>query len=890
MRLKNIALLFFAFFSCILTGLGAGIGAPDPFIPVLPENALTGKVPEHVRELALRTFVFTNGVEAARNKSFQTADPVERRILLDALGAAEALRKRDESPLIALCTTADPADAIAGLPLLALVNSGTRASTNCFRGVMRHADPTVRAVAARAASQCRAGASLVPDFLALTQSLVATDRRAGVNALVGLGARGESAGDLGSTPYAIAEALLRKDAALAGDIVFALLRAGYAVPDRLFPLLDALTDGALTGVVERHGDFPNLLDSNFLRRTATGSKPRAAATAAALLASRDSVKNNATLKCLADVLTGGSREGAAAIAANLATDSEFALVPRWSEASPSERATNDRFGGIGSLPASFVEGLSANFRSEWRRVGWHIPVEQRPDIPDILWFLRALEKASRDDRLDSATRTRAYEILLIESGSPQLSRIIYQILLDGSPVGVQIALRTGLRHPDDPRLLEPSLLSLATGVAAPDFSAFTALAPFLDRYGSFERSRILANAGRKLATAGDAYKKTLAFALLASHGAPTDTALAMKPALESPSVLVRRSAFHALAQLSPEVFMLRLKTIAADPDPLARETAPLAFFRTGFRWEHHLNGTVRVPQWVQRDMEFPISEENFATLRGLLNDPVAEIRFNAMLALAQHGRLENVAPLLELCAAGDTPLLTARVARSVAAAHAANLAVPPALAKFLPPPRLPEEELASPTQNPPSLAIFVSPSTARASTISETVSTFRAARPGLRVSVFFTNSDASGTALRKLRKHFPVSFNQQHFPILIFSSGAWFASTRAPDFAHLCELADHATHTGSRRVENALEEAAIAAPEEVRNAIANTEFPHIKEPPKADLFEAILPPLTGENVFIFFVACSVIAALLIIVLSKGLRWRRRRIEKAAMEIRPGKKK
>jgi hypothetical protein len=335
--------------------------------------------------------------------------------------------------------------------------------------------------------------------------------------------------------------------------------------------------------------------------------------------------------------------------------------------------------------------------------------------------------------------------------------------------------------------------------------------------------------------------------------------------------------------------MLRAKALAADPDPRVRETVPLAFFRTGYRWEHLMGGGIRVSQWVRRDIDFRISDENFETLRSLLGDTVPSIRLNTLLALAQHGRLEDPAPLLELCASGDTALLTARVARSIGAARDAGLAVPPTLEKFLPPP--PSPAATTPDAPPLELAVFAEPGNARAPALAETVSMFRAAHPGVRVTVFFANSDATGDTREALRKYFPVPFAQQKLPMLVFSSAAWFAGETAPDFALLCELADHAAGAGSRRVETALETVRLATPPAIRNALDNTEFPREEEKPKADLFEALVPNLSGENMFTFFVVCSVLAALLAIGILHGNKWYQRHVEKAAFEKnKPRKKK
>jgi voltage-gated potassium channel Kch len=719
----------------------------------------------------------------------------------DALAAAGALRpKEDAGALLNLVRSPSDAEAAAALALPPVPRIANAPLAPALRAAL--ARPAVFPAAALAAAGSGVAGEFAPALraAALDTKAPATRRRAAVLALITGAAAGAPTAGLGSAPENVASTLLTLAPDLAAAATRALLWNGRAVPEELSRRLLALPDALLAAAAGEFAAFPDRLDSAFLRAAATvPNRPATNRAAAALLASRHCVKNSATLDTLATVLTSRDNALVATVLDTFASDSEFARISGAGGGSP-DTSDNDRFAAIGNAPSSIV-GLDAmDFRRSRRRVGSHIPEQQWPDTQSIMRFFTALERVALGKNFGMELRNNAYALLLRESGLAQMADILHKFLANPSPETARLATRIALEARHEPRLLEIVLLAAAANPAALDFSQLDALAPFLVRDNA-RRTRLLAGAGRRLAAAPDAARRTLGLLLIGAHGSADDGAL-LRANLNAADVRVRRAAFFALARHAPEVFALRAAVpAAADPDARVRATVPLAFALAGFRWELEIAPGIAVEQWARPSAGTTLDAASEQLVRQLTGDTDPLTRRLALRTLLQHGRLDDAGAgaLLALCPPGEASVFTAELAQSVAAALSGGRAVPEKLRRFAPPPRPKDAPVAA----PPALAVFVAPGSLQQLRLDATVAALRDLLPGVRVEFYFSDAAANG-ALALLRRRFPITHSETRAPVLVVAPGVWTAGARAPSFAALAGMAAFASATGAEPLEKIL--------------------------------------------------------------------------------------
>ncbi|MDR3229088.1 MAG: hypothetical protein LBT53_06730 [Puniceicoccales bacterium] len=777
---------------CVASQTRAAPDAPTgpPFVLALPQTPAPDATAALRAAILRNNIAAENGTAAARaTLANASADPALRRAALAALADSANLTDEDAPALFALCAGNDPDTAVRALDALPALPASRRDIAACLRKALADAPPAVCAAAARAAARCDAGADVADALLALAQNTATAPapRTAAAAALLALAARGTSTDATEGGLEKTAEKLFAADTALAPAIAAGLLRTGNDIPPALAEKFLTLPDELLAATLATYAAFPAKLDNDFPRRAALGEKPRAATTAAALLASRRSVKTNATLDCLAKILAAPNTPAAIAVLDNFSTDSEFARISGGGRSGGAATSSNDRFSGT-AASVSIIGDLSDDFRHSRRGTGAHIPLSQWPDIGSILGLLGALDKITARGDLPAELRNKAYSVLLLESALPQMGDILHHLLANDNAAGQFIAWQIAARYLGEPRFLEIVLLNAAQKNTPPADVLFARLPPFL-AHDEGPRSRLFSAAGRRLVATSDPLKQALGFIFLSAHGTPPDSRLALAPKhpgapppWHDPDARIRRAAAFALARLSPEVFAASAAAAtAADPDPAVRAVLPLAFCRTGFRRECDIGGGAVFGQWAPALPDVALSEQNAALLRRMAqSDPDVNLRRLALHTLLQHGLLGDPAPLLAECPPENAALFTARVTQSVAAARASGKSVPPILEKFAP--RLPD------TAAPAALAIFLNaPKREVRLALESAVEGVREIVPGARI-VFYSRDTAGEAILRGLCRWFPLTPEQKTKPVLVFGAGGWIASDTAPDFANLCEL------------------------------------------------------------------------------------------------------
>jgi len=769
-------------------------------------SAPDGATPLQNRPLALAADASAGDAGVARVRAVLndgSTAPSVRVSAGDALFAAGRLAKDDAPALLALAVSSDAAAAALACSLLPeLPAPPRRPLVAALRAAL--ARPELFAAAARAAARSPAAAeALAPELLAvaLDAATPAARREAAAGALILAAAGGVNPARLGSSPEAVALVLMHRAPTLATGVVRGLLWCGRPVPPAVSNRLLSLPDERLAVAVAVFGSFPDRLDSDFLRAVAaTPERPRANAMASSLLATKHSVKNSATLDAISAALLSKVPGVVAGVLENFESDTEFARISGGARAGLADTSDNDRLAGLGNAPASFIGVDALDFRPNRRRVGAHIPPAQRPSIPAILGFFSALEKIAVSGP-DLAMRNLAYALLLRESGVPQIGDLLRKILDSPVPGAARVAAAIALRARHEPRLLEIVLQAVAAGKVRLTPSEINAIAPFLVRDNG-GRTRLLAAAGRRLAVAPDAERRTLGLVLVGAHGTSDDTALALRLAAAGGDYRVRRAAFFALARLAPEVFAMReLERAADDPDAGVRAIVPLAFALAGFTWEAEVAPGARLAQWARPNSSVPLAGTAKAALLRLASDPDSAVRLNALRTLLQRGLLDaaGAAALLASCPPEAPALFSASLVQSVNAARAAGAAVPAVLARFATPP-LPA---GAPPPAPPAFAVFVAPGSEQQRRLDETIGALREVLPGVRVEFYFSDA-AADAALARLRRRLPVPSDETRKPVLVAAPGVWVASVQPPDFATFALMAAYATATGAERLEGIL--------------------------------------------------------------------------------------
>ena len=693
--------------------------------------------------------------------------------------------------------------------------------------------------------------------------------------------------------------LLTSNPSLAGAVVTNILQRGEPISESLSKVILTLPADSLLAAVSAHANFPAQLDSEFLRAAALAKENPISTAAIALLASKHCIKNDATLDTLATALSSGNPARIVTLLQNFESDTEFARMPRLS--ATAEDSSNDRF-GAGFVTGSVLAGMAApDFQPDRRRIGSHIPVSQWPGLGSMFKFLSALETVARNMQSEPAIQNRAYEILFSESATSSLPKLLISLLRDNHPAMVQLAQHVALRYPTDSQLIEIVLQSVLDGKTRLHPSVYTRLAPFLVREEG-GRTRPLARIARRLVACPDVERRLPGLVLLAAHGVPGDISLLLQPSkietrntastivpepalLTSPDPYVRRAAAHALARLSPEVFLIHMPAIVADADASVRATVPLAFFKTGYRWEHRPAAGLHIGEWIVPSADFAISKANFEMLHKLSSDTDVTIRHTVRLALLQNGCLEKSDTLTDLAEPVTEALPTARLVQSATVARAAGLPIPAALDAFSPaPPPKPKKAVDEDLpQSFPLLAVFAPPQGGLLRALDEAVSEFRLMEPGTRVLYYFNGTDSARFALDALCQVFPLSPEQRAKPVIVFRDGVWFATDTAPDMALLRELNSCEGDSGAaRRVELALR---VAAQDRSQAGVKSEDewWANMSQKMRKGVHESEDSPLTNEipqgtSVFYWLIGISIIASILAIAASYLWAWHNRRIE------------
>ncbi|MDR2430625.1 MAG: hypothetical protein LBD14_07060 [Puniceicoccales bacterium] len=818
-RLKSSALLCLAV-AASGTAAGNPDTAPQRFQLAVPPTATPGSADVFSRDFALRNLAYearSREVLAALEKE-QVAGVL--RSVMDSLVSAGAGNGPDAASVAAFvqrqCRAGDETTATLAFSLLPALRVH---DTAVYREGLARESASVRAAALNAAVKAGVGAAFLSEIELWATAREAVLRQAAADALIALAQRG-AGGTLGKSPEAVASALMGKDPALAKPVLGAMLRNGISPGAALTAQLCALPEEAQVSAIGTFSDFPDRLDSAFLRQAALGENNRIAAAAAALLASKASRKNDVTLDCLARVIERGEPGRTAALINNLATDFEFSLLAIRLRHMPvgTHALNHDRFGEIGAVPASIL-GEARPLPNETALVwGRHIPREQTPSFSSIFRFFGALESV-RTMAMSDAVKNRAAQLLMKESGSPQLPDIIHRMLASRHPVAVQLAAQIVLGIYDDPRLLETILVAHLSGSTV-NAENLALLAPFLMRV-SAEYSRVLASTARNfLAQSINPSRRALCLVLLGAHGIPEDAGKHLLPALRDPEATVRRAAARALAQVAPEVFSLHMDALAADSDATVRATVPLAFSKIGTRWEHRIDAALRLPQWTPPAVHFTLRKEHLPCLRRLEQDSDATVREHARLALFQHGKLDDPAPkLLAASTPVNNPNYTLRLVQSIRAAREGGHAIPPSLASLAPA----REGSAAPGEK--TLVFFVAPdATAHRAALDAAIDAVRALRPDIRIVIYYNDGSAGANAAKAvLCARFPVPMRHKNLPVLVFSSGAWHAFDTLPDFARLCEIAEYTRFDATFNIEQAL--GLPPPPNSLENTAGNDPFP-----------------------------------------------------------------
>ncbi|MDR2512805.1 MAG: hypothetical protein LBD01_03290 [Puniceicoccales bacterium] len=759
-----------------------------------------------LREHALRNATYAGKTNEVFKAIATEYDPDVLRSTLDALASVGALREGHIPYVLGLARSPNEATAVLGyslLPACAADDNPTQVAPEAqepsiYRHGLAHFSPRVRAAAARAAVKTQAALNLLPEFNKLATSANPDDRRVGIGALIARTTQQKLV--LRATPpQEIAAKLFAEDPTRSKDIVSGLLQIGLSVPPSLYTQFYNLPEKELYETVARYGDFPDFYDNDFLRKAAMLERNHVAETAIRLLASRPSPKNIATLDTLSLVLAQGRAARLAPLLANFSAPPDFAVLYRIDLANNAPitvSANNDRFGATaGSVPNALLgEALAPDELLMQTR--YNVPESQRPTLRSLRNFIEGLESLGAKNTLDAGTLTNARRLFLQERGAGSLPNVISHLLGSGHPDNVQQAIDLAMVFVGDEHLLEIVLQNYATDTSPIRAAQLLPIDAFLPRTTPI-RSRLLSRMGRLLVASSHSEKHLLGLVLLSAHGNPSDTTY-ISPSLNSPDVLTRRAAYHALARVAPETFLLRMKATLADPDPLIRTSAALLFTRTGFRWEHHLSPSLRIAQWVPPNAEFSVKEEDYRQLAPLETDPDPEVRLRTLLASLQHGRLANTQKLLDLQYFAPNPSLhTARLQQSIAAAKAAKKNIPPALASLGP-----SNEETPPRA--PTIVLFVSPETTLNNGFNATMDALAATFHGIRILTWYNGTAATDAAKAAIFRHYPVPYSQKGKSVLVFSSGAWEASDSLPDFARLQELIAHANDTNPRRLERIL--------------------------------------------------------------------------------------
>lgn len=755
-------------------GLAAGLPAepeatsdfaPTPLLLPLPSTTRPDAPDPKIRAVAVRRLIYAGKTSFALQALKQEKNPLVLAEALSALGDRHAQTEAGDF-ILQLRLSPDPHLAALAYTVLGPSPLGTSA---ILQEGWRHPDSQVRLAALAAAADSPEAEEMQSALLEQCQSVEAADRAVAVSALFQI-TQAESPEEISP----LAQQLLATNTALAEPVLAALLRLGLQPDAAQTAFLSALPPEQMRSLVAVYRRFPNQLDSDLLRAIATRTDSREAATEAVqLLARKSSPKTTATIKTLSATLQSENLPLLAAFLAHFDTDLEFSSFSQSAKESTEIIDNKDRFHSFEMATTAIVSGNAPAQESHARNPQTDHTV--KPDSTATLQFLDLFDALGRNAQLSGFQRARAALLLQQTIRGANYPDLLHQLLDPGNPALVtQAAARSALLCWENPRFAEIAMLA-AQNASSPRavLADISGIAPYLAIKISPETTQIFSAIGRLLLHQQAVEKQMLGLILLSHHGAPSDAATLL-PFLQSTNPALRRAAWQTLSSAAPEVFFLRAEEILADTEPGIRIILPLTLLKSGYRWEHRLDATTALPQWIIPRFTVPSHPlPLYKIFDRLALDSNTVVRKIALLASIQHEvhQLQQTT-IDQLLPPSGEPLLAVQLRTS----FPSQLLNPAGEAE------------AIRQQHPVALAVFLHPENPLLPEAEAAVYMFRQLHPRKPVRLFYSGSEHARQALQALCTVVPIPLADRQNAVLVVSSGSWW-NGETTDLARLEELA-----------------------------------------------------------------------------------------------------